>query len=155
MDYTLINSRLFLGACPKNTADVDLLERACQITAVLNVQTDDDMHYYGMDWAKIEKRYRDSGIRVERVPIRDFDEVDLRARLSECVDALNELMESGHSVYVHCSVGLYRSPSVVTAYLHWYCDRELDEAAQQVKHLRSCAPSLEAIRLASQDRLRA
>src|SRR4029450_152070 len=119
MDYTVILPKLYLGPCPKNVSDVDSLRRDSNITAVLNVQTDDDMHYFNLDWPAIEAHYQSCQIEVRRVPVRDFDELDLRDRLVACVNALNDLMQSGHNVYVHCSVGAFRSPSVVIAYLHW------------------------------------
>jgi atypical dual specificity phosphatase len=154
MDCTVILPNLYLGPCPKNTFEVDTLRRESNITAVLNVQTDEDMHYFNLDWPAIEAHYQSCQIEVRRVPVRDFDELDLRARLDSCVNALNELMQSGHNVYVHCSVGAFRSPSVVIAYLHWYCQWSLDDAELHVRRLRPCSPSVEAIRLATEDRLR-
>jgi len=154
MNYTVIQPKLFLGSCPRNIGDVDTLRHESNITAVLNVQTDDDMLYFNMDWPAIEAHYQSCQIELRRVPVRDFDESDLRARLDSCAQALNELVQLGHSVYVHCSVGAFRSPSVVIAYLHWYCQWSLDDAATHVRRMRHCSPSVEAIRLATEDRLR-
>ena len=154
MDYTAILPKLYLGPCPKGVSDVDTLRRDSKITAVLNVQTDADMHYYNLDWPGIEAHYQSCEIDLRRVPIRDFDEFELRARLSECTAVLDELMRAGHNVYVHCSVGIFRSPSVVIAYLHWYCQWSLGEAESHVRRLRPCSPGVAAIRLATEDRLR-
>ncbi len=152
MDLNEILPELLLGSCPRCADDVDQLKREHGITAVLNLQTEDDFRYWEIDWARLEARYRQSGITVCRVPVRDFDRDDLRERLPECARVLDELMRAGHRVYVHCSAGMNRSPSAVIAYLHWYEGRDLDEAVRHVTRRRSCDPYVDAIRQASEDR---
>ena len=61
------------------------------ITAVLNVQTDEDMTHYGIIWHRLESHYRSVGIDVRRIPVRDFDPDDLRGKLPMCVELLDEL----------------------------------------------------------------
>ena len=148
MDYHRILPSLFVGAFPKSAGDVELLRRECGVTAVLNLQTDDDMRHFNLDWNSLQARYLASGIELWRVPVRDFDTEDLREKLPECVRLLNHLLGAGHSVYVHCSAGAGRSPTVVAAYLHWRCGRDLDEAVTFLKRCRPCSPNVEAIRLA-------
>jgi len=53
--------------------------------------------------------YRRLGIQIRRVPVEDFNREDLRQRLPACVQALGELLRSGHTVYVHCSGVAQRS----------------------------------------------
>ena len=43
----------------------------------------------------------------------DFDRADLKLKLPASVTALNDLVESGETVYVHCTAGVSRSPTVV------------------------------------------
>ena len=69
---------------------------------------------------------------VRRVPVQDFSPDALRKGLPGCVEAVGELVEDGHSVYVHCNVGVNRSPSVAIAYLHWIEGWALDEAVDHV-----------------------
>ncbi len=121
--------------------------------AVLNLQTDEDMKRLECDWRKLHTHYRRSTIVVRRVPVRDFDAEELRKMLPDCVRALNELLRKGHTVYVHCTSGIGRSPSVVITYLNWIQQYELEKAAQVVQKCRPCSPNLEAIRMASQDLL--
>jgi hypothetical protein len=152
VDVSQILPNLFVGSYPASPADIDRLRREFGVTAVLNVQTDDDMHYWGVPWRRLEAHYRKAGIEVRRVPVRDFDPDDLRRKLPQCVDALDQLLEVGRTVYVHCNMGMNRSPSIVIAYLHWVLGRDLEQATAHVLKCRSCDPYIEAIRLASEDR---
>jgi len=153
MEVDQVLPNLFLGSCPAEPADVERLKRDFAVTAVLNVQTDEDFQHLGLDGPGLEECYRRSGIELCRVPVHDFDRDDLRRRLPACVDALGRLIDEGHTVYVHCTMGAGRSPSVVIAYLHWVAERDLDEAFGHVSRCRPCIPDLDAIRLAGQERL--
>jgi protein-tyrosine phosphatase len=62
------------------------------------------------------------GLAFESVPVKDFSNADPQLRLPKCVAALAHLLGQGHSVYVHCTARVSRSPSVVAAYLHWCSD---------------------------------
>ena len=72
MDVSQILPNLFVGSFPKSTEDIDRLRRE-GVTAVLNAQTDEDMAYWGVNWHGLESYYREAGIEVRRVPVRDFD----------------------------------------------------------------------------------
>ena len=76
---------------------------------------------------------------------------ELRAKLCACIDALNELLAGGHTVYLHCTAGIGRAPTVAIGYLHFHLGWELDVAVAHVKRLRECNPHLEALRLALED----
>ncbi len=148
MDYSKILPRLYLGSCPGSTADVDALRRI-GITAIVSLQTEEDLEYWGIDGDRLAAHYRKLGIEVRRVPVRDFSPEDLRRELPRCVDVLDELLRSGHTVYVHCNAGVNRSPSVVIAYLHWIEQWDLEQALAHVRACRDCDPYLEAIQLAA------
>jgi protein-tyrosine phosphatase len=152
MDFDEILPHLFVGPCPLEPAEIDLLKTHCGITAVLNLQTDEDFASWGINWQEVEAAYRRLGIEVRRVPVEDFNREDLRQRLPACVQSLDELLRSGHTVYVHCSGGVNRSPSTVVAYLHWIQGMAFDEAVSYVTERRDCDPYVEAIRLATEDR---
>jgi len=151
MDYAQILPRLFLGSHPQTTDDIDRLRQEAGITAVLNLQTDDDMRAVKLVWEPLEAHYRTCGIELSRLPVRDFDPVDLREKLAECVRTLDRLLAASHSVYLHCTAGTGRSPTVAIAYLHWCRGWDLDGAVVYVKERRPCSPNLEAIRLAIWD----
>ena len=79
---------------------------------------------------------------------------DLRRQLPKCVEVLDELLRQGHTVYVHCNMGMNRSPSIVIAYLHWVQGWDLEKATDHVMKCRSCDPYVDAIGLAGEDRRR-
>lgn len=152
MDLDQILPQLFVGSCPSDPADIDSLKTDFGITAVLNLQTEDDFAYWGINWQGMEAAYRRLGIEIRRVPVEDFNREDLRQRLPACVQALDDLLRAGHTVYVHCSGGVNRSPSTVVAYLHWVQGMGFDEAVNYVMERRVCDPYVETIWLATQDR---
>ena len=53
MDFDQILPNLYVGSYPGTADDVHQL-RATGITAVLNVQSDDDCEHLGIDWSAIE-----------------------------------------------------------------------------------------------------
>jgi atypical dual specificity phosphatase len=128
------------------------LKREIGITAVVNLQTSGDFTYWDIDWPALEAHYREIGLEIRRLPILDFNADALRQGLPKCVEVVDRLVKDGHTVFVHCNVGVNRSPSAVIAYLHWIEGRTLDEAVDYVMRCRSCDPYVEAIRLATEDR---
>ncbi|MCR4411459.1 MAG: dual specificity protein phosphatase family protein [Thermoguttaceae bacterium] len=151
-DLDEILPNLFVGACPRSVDDIDWLNRKYGVTAVLNLQTEEDFDYWGIDWPCLAEGYRRRNMEVRRVPVRDFDRQHLRERLPECVRVLDSLIQAGHRVYVHCSAGINRSPSSVIAYLHWCRGLSFDEAVEHVLARRACDPYFEAVLEASRDR---
>jgi protein-tyrosine phosphatase len=151
MDYDQILPSVFVGSCPRTPEHVDDLS-AEGITAVLNMQTADDLAYWQIDWDSLQFRYDKCHIAVQRMPVQDFNPDSLRRHLPDCVAALHKLLEGGHSVLVHCSAGKNRSPTTVIAYLHWVEKRPLDDAIMHVCERRRCEPYVDAIRLATEDR---
>ncbi|HID22132.1 MAG TPA: hypothetical protein EYP14_06990 [Planctomycetaceae bacterium] len=129
--------------------DVDQLAREKGVTAVLNLQTDEDIANLAIDWETILSRYAGVGIDLHRVPIRDFDAKSLELHLPAAVGCLARLLQQGHTVLVHCNAGAGRSPSVVVAYLHWVEGWDLLEAEAFLQSCRPCSPDLNAIRAAS------
>ncbi|MGA2061950.1 MAG: dual specificity protein phosphatase family protein [Thermoguttaceae bacterium] len=152
MDISCILPNLFVGPSPQSPRDIDQLKRDYKISALLNVQTDDDMADWGIDLATLETYYHKLKIEIWRIPVQDFDPDDLRSKLPECVEALDDLLQLGHKVYVHCSMGVNRSPTIVIAYLTWIKGWDLEEAYDHVTRIRSCDPYVEAIRLAGEER---
>jgi len=151
MDYTQVLDEVYVGSCPETHEEIGALKHHLGVTAVLNLQTDDDMERLGCDWPNLAAQYRREKIKVCRVPVRDFDADDLRKNLPKCVQVLGQLLRDEHTVYLHCTAGLGRSPSVVVAYMSWVQQCELDDAVQYVTRCRPSSPNVEAIRLAGED----
>ncbi len=145
IDFDMVNESIYLGSVPTNVQEVDLL-RMRGISAVLNLQTDLDMIVRKIDWASISRYYNETGIELVRYPIRDFDPVDLQDKVVGAAASLCQLIESGYRVYVHCTAGINRSPTVVIAYLHLHLGYQLDEATRFVKECHFCEPYPELIK---------
>lgn len=151
MDYSQVLDDIYVGSYPETTEDIDHLKQHLGVTAVLNLQTDEDLKRLECTWSKLQAHYRKSKIKLCRMPVRDFDPEDLRKHLPECVQTLGQLLRQKNTVYVHCTAGVGRSPSVVITYLNWVHQYELDEAVDYVTHCRQCTPNMEAIRQACED----
>jgi len=147
--YAEILSQLFLGSHPRLVEDIERLRRETGITAVLNLQADEDMRSVNLAWEPLEAYYRVSGIELCRLPVRDFDPLDLRDKLPACVRTLRRLLAAGQTVYLHCTAGTGRSPTVAIAYLHWCLQWDLDRVVAYVKERWPCSPNTEAIRQAT------
>jgi hypothetical protein len=150
LSYAQILPRLFIGSHPRSIEDIERLRREAGITAVLNIHTDDDMRAVNLDWPPLEAYYTTCPIVLRRAPMIE-EQVELRAKLCQCIEALNQLLAEDHTVYLHCTAGIGRAPTVAIGYLHTYLGWELDEAIAHVKSLRQCAPHVEALRLALGD----
>jgi protein-tyrosine phosphatase len=151
MNLSEVLPQLFVGSSPANADDINHLKTDYAITAILNLQNDDDLNYCELDWNRLEARYRELEIDVRRIPVRNFDGPGLRGKLSQCVEALDELLRDGHTVYVHCNAGTYRSPSVAIAHLVWRQSWKLVDAIKHVTRCRSCSPDIAAIVQAERD----
>ncbi len=144
MHATKILDFLYVGSCPTSQTDVEELKEL-GITVVLNLQTDEDIAWRNIDRDDVTAAYRAYRVREIRYPIRDFDYEDLRQRLPEAVRLLHNLLKQGHRVYVHCTAGMNRSPTVIIAYLYWAMNWNFPEAVQHVCRSHPCDPFLEAI----------
>jgi len=145
-DYNRILPHLLVGTYLESAQEVQTLHRQDGVTAVLNLQTDEDIRKFYAE--SLEALYAGGGVRLCRVPVRDFDSLDLQQKLPECVRALTHLLEEGHTVYLHCTAGANRAPTVAIAYLHWRLGWDLDSAVKHVEECRGCVPNVEAIRRA-------
>jgi protein-tyrosine phosphatase len=148
MDYTLINSNLYVGSYPKTPEDINALKEM-GVAAVLNLQTTDDERYLNIQWKALKRHYDSCGIEIHRVPVRDFDPEDLEEKLPACVQELHDLLSAGHVVYLHCTAGCGRSPTVAIAYLTWQRGMTLADACDYIRCRRHCSPTIEAIRQAA------
>src|SRR5437867_2420141 len=148
MDCAQIYPNLYIGSCPKTPRDINTLKEI-SITAVLSLQTRDDECYANINWKTLKRYYESRCIEVYRLPVLDFDPKDLQEKLPACVHELHDLLSAGHIVYLHCTAGCGRSPTVAIAYLTWHCGMTLTDAYDHVRSRRSCSPTIKAIRHAT------
>ena len=61
------------------------------------------------------------------------------------MSVLERMLKQRHIVYVHCTAGVNRSPTVVAAYMHWCLELELLQALTHLHTCRDCLPDVDAI----------
>eukprot|EP00741_Cyanophora_paradoxa_P003495 tig00000711_g3394.t1 len=145
LDLNEITGEIFSGSYPQTDGDVEMLRNA-GITAVLNVMTEEDLHHRQVNWIELLRSYDLRSIRVERLPIRDFDQEELLRKLGEAVRLLDRLVREGHKVFVHCTAGISRAPAIVLSYLVWCRGYKPDGAFQFIKQRRPVAmPNMQLI----------
>ena len=111
---------VYLGPYPQNTEEAQKLKDE-GITAVLNIQNDQEINFRQIPNQQIEDFYRKNDMEIIRCPIRNFSEKDLKAQLPHAACLLNDLISNRNKkVFVHCTAGVGRAPSVVLAYLCLY-----------------------------------
>jgi protein-tyrosine phosphatase len=149
MDASRIAPRLWLGRAPADAAALRALRDDLGVTAVLNLQTAADMRAGRFDLPAREIAHAKLGVVLCWVPIVDLDDASLRDALPRAVAALDELRRGPPevTVFVHCSAGVERSPTVVAAYLASRAGHDLDEAVTLIRSARPiAAPRVATIR---------
>ena len=140
----MIDEKLYVGTYPQDPNDVKTL-RELGISAILNLQSDEDLYHRAVNWEAMFNVIIRSGMAVERVPIYDLAKRDLLKHLSAAVEALERLLSEGHTVYLHCNAGVNRSPTVAIAYYVVHGQMELDEATKLVESRRRCIPYVDVV----------
>jgi len=153
MSFSQILEELYVGSHPETLEDIESLKSSWVITAVLNLQTDEDLVERELDWSTLEAYYTDLDISTQRVQMRDFDYEDQRRNLPDAVKALARLLSSGQIVYLHCNAGQGRSPLVAMAYLYWCRGLGSQDAVKHFKERRACSPTTELLEVTRQDLL--
>jgi protein-tyrosine phosphatase len=122
------------------------------VTAILSLQTEEDD---SADAIEKERTTADAaGMSFTHLPVTDFDRHELGRKLPKCVELVEKLVAAGDVVYLHCTAGVNRSPTVAVAYLHWSLQWPLERALEHMRACRNCCPDEDAIRKASQMRNR-
>jgi len=135
INFNQIEDSIFIGSAPQNDVDVARLAQM-KITAVVSLQSDEDLTAHRIDWQKLQNDYQQNSIDIQRFPINDFDEVDLGNRLPEPIQALGALIGVGHKVYVHCNAGICRAPGTVLGYLCHYRQMSVEQGLSYIRQNR-------------------
>ncbi len=117
LNWNVIRPDLIVGSCPREVADLMVLQQNTGATALLSLQHDDCLEKQDIDYPRHVRHGHRLGLILARVPLRDFDVDDQQRGLPKAVRALHQLLQQGCRVYVHCTAGLNRAPLVVSAYL--------------------------------------
>jgi len=134
-----ITDHLLLGEYPRRS-DIEWLKHHHQVTAIHNLQDDEDLRINGLDIALLREACEQHGIKLVRTPIQDGSADDVAARLEAALRDLETLMRERQRVYLHCNAGLNRAPTVAIAYLRAHGGMSLNEAMAYVKKRRACGP---------------
>jgi len=135
INFDLVEPKVYVGSSPQSNVDVERLAQL-KISAVINLQSDDDLKVRNIKFSDLQTAYRKHDIVAERFPINDFDEADLGNKVAEPIKHLNTLLQEGHRVYVHCNSGICRAPAVVLGYLCHYQDMSINAGLQQLQIAR-------------------
>ena len=126
--------------------DAEWLRRERRVTAVLCLQDDADMAGKRLDLMELRRAYDVVGVAFHHRPVPDGDNRVLAAQLDEILTLLHDLLSRGATVYLHCSAGLNRAPTVAVAYFHVHQGLSLAAACDFVKARRPCVPYMEVLR---------
>jgi protein-tyrosine phosphatase len=136
---SLITDSLLVGEYPR-ISDIEWLKDEFRITAIHNLQDDEDLRINGIDVIGLRDGCRRHEIKLVRTPIRDGSSDDMAARLADALQSLEDLIGSKERVYLHCNAGLNRAPTLAIAWLRANAGMSLDEAMAHVKKRRACGP---------------
>jgi protein-tyrosine phosphatase len=136
---TEISPGLLVGEFPRPD-DIAWLKSEFGVTAIHNLQDDEDLALNGLRERELAEACRASGVKFVRTQIQDGSADAMAERLADTLGALAGLIGAGERVYLHCNAGLNRAPTLAIAYLRAHGDMSLDEACAHVKARRSCGP---------------
>ena len=139
LSYNDLGSGIFLGACPKGSDHASFLRNELKVDVVINLQTDEDFRGLGLRWESMLRAIVSQRMNVLRVPIRDLDRRDLNEMLGAAVETMKEALDMDNRVYLHCTVGINRSPTVAIAVLAGPLGMGFQKA---VDHVRGCRPKV-------------
>lgn len=145
LNWAEITPTIVVGTCPMTPEDLERIHHEASCSAILSVQHDDCMAYWGIDEAALQARAEALGMQRARRPMRDFVVEDQRRHLAKAVSALAAMQRAGHRTYVHCTAGLGRAPLTIWSYLSWVEGVASEDAVALIKARRAGAvPAPEA-----------
>ncbi len=146
-DFTpdAIETGLWVGRAPRAPEEFAHL-RDLGVQDVLTLQTEDEARACGILPQLAFRIAMAHDLGLHRVEIPDLSPTALRARTLQAASLLKDLRERGRGVYVHCAIGLSRSPTVVAAYLVLSRGLAGDDACAFVQALHASVPDRDAVR---------
>lgn len=140
----ILKDKLWVGSYIR-AAEVRALRRL-GFTTVLSLQSNQDLDEYNVSFEELLEAYQQAGIELRRLPIPDFDKQALAANLSRGVEELEKaLSPKSAKVYVHCTAGINRGPTLAAAYLVKTRRLSAEEARSYVVARRHCNPYLDTL----------
>jgi protein-tyrosine phosphatase len=113
---------------------------------VISMQSDKDLAEFRISKKKLLKDYEAAGIEFCQIATDDFDREMLCANASTAVAEIeNALAPPWAKVYLHCTAGINRAPTIAAAYLIKTADMSAQAAYDYVIARRRCKPYLEVL----------
>ena len=144
IEFSKITPELFVGTCPRTAIDLNQI-RLAGVTGIVSVQTDQDFVTWDIDFEGLKQASYDLELPIARHPIIDFDDADLKKNLLAVVDTVHRMIAVGHRLYLHCTAGQERAPTVAAAYLCRHKGMSARQAVDVLKSERDCLPKLHII----------
>ena len=73
-------------------------------------------------------------INLMQLEIEDNLKVNIITYLKQCIN----FIDNADKIYVHCSLGINRSPAIIIGYLMWKTHSSYDNVFEYVKKRREC-----------------
>jgi protein-tyrosine phosphatase len=108
-------AHLIVGSAPWSPDQIRHVHDVLGASALVSLQDDADLAGRGLGWSTLWALHIRAGLRADRVPIRDLDARDLARHLVRAVDVVSGHLAAGRRVFLHCTAGLNRSPTVAVA----------------------------------------
>ena len=139
------NKNIYIGPYPQSEEDFQIISEK-GINEIINLQTDDDIKARQINHKLQKIQSKKYGININRYSIEDYCHEVMVSRLKGAADLLNDLLQKGKIVYVHCTAGMYRASSTVILYLVLYENYEVNEAVDFCSKYRPIiCPNVKAI----------
>lgn len=136
VDASPIFPSLYIGSAPASATEFRELQSQTRLTALFSLQTDADLAVGNLSWEREAAWCHANGIAARRLPIEDWSAAAVIAHLDEGVAMLRRLLDEGQVVYLHCSAGVNRSPSIALGYLVRVRGHSVEEALGLVQQAR-------------------
>jgi protein-tyrosine phosphatase len=140
----IIPGRLWVGGYVRED-EVPHLQRM-GISAVVSLQTDEDLLKYGVSPDTLALAYEKAGIELHRLPIADSSSEELDRWLPAAAAQVAEVLANpAAKLYLHCTAGVTRSPTAAAGYLVKVLGISALDACSYLVSRRGCNPTLEIL----------
>ncbi len=140
----VISNRLWVGGYVRAEDIMQLKQMG--ITAVVSMQSDQDLADFRIPINELLMAYEASSIEFNRIPTQDFDRKTLSSNISKAIIAIEKAMTPRWAkVYLQCTAGVNRGPTVAAAYLMKTKRLSAQSAYDYVLSRRRCNPFLDVL----------
>ena len=136
--FARVGDRLLVGAYPTDAADLELIARQ-EVDAIFNLC--EDCEYGDGERDVVDRALLGHGIEERRLPLVDYGGFQLD-QLNRAVGEVEEWLDAGRTVYLHCRAGWQRSATVAAGVVARREGLEIDDALRAVRDRKPTAEPL-------------